>query len=130
MGPDSPTSFRPGDLSNEEMQIQADFSKDFDMGLFSPMTVAFGASYMEETYEVTQSSQEASYIAGPYANPDPFGFCTATDGTGVATAAGAAVIANGSTLDCSNANDPAFTAVGELQRFPGLLAGLLRRLRP
>ena len=120
MGPDSPTSFRPGDLSNEEMQIQADFSKDFDMGLFSPMTVAFGASYMEETYEVTQSSQEASYIAGPYANPDPFGFCTATDGTGVATAAGAAVIANGSTLDCSDANDPAFQAVGVGSNgFPG-----------
>ena len=28
MGPDSPTSFKPGDLTNQEMQLQADFVYD------------------------------------------------------------------------------------------------------
>jgi len=117
MGPDSPTSFRPGTLANEETQYQADFSKDFDMGLFSPMTVAFGISYLDETYEITPSSDVNSYQAGPFSGADPFGLCN-DDGT--ASAAGAAVIANGSSLDCANGDDPVFNVVGVGSNgFPG-----------
>ena len=124
MGPDSPTSFRPGDLINTEVQFQADFGKDFDIGLASPMLIGFGLSYLDETYELV-GGDAASYEAGPFALPDPFGFCDA----GVPSAAGAAVIANGSSLDCSDSNgdekfnaddDPVYQVVGVGSNgFPG-----------
>lgn len=112
MGPDSPTSFRPGDLTNQEMQLQADFSYD----LSETMSVAFGVSYLDETYKVVQG-EESSYFAGPYATKDPWGFC---DDDGVATDAGLAVIANGSTLDCADTSDPVYRVVGVGSNgFPG-----------
>ena len=124
MGPDTPTSFRPGDLINTEVQIQADFGKEFDIGLASPMLIGFGLSYLDETYELV-GGDAASYEAGPFAVPDPFGLCDA----GVPSAAGAAVIANGSSLDCSDSNgdgtidaddDPVFQVVGVGSNgFPG-----------
>tara|TARA_R110002167_G_scaffold35981_6_gene114412 strand:- start:360 stop:3032 length:2673 start_codon:yes stop_codon:yes gene_type:complete len=115
MGPDSPTSFRPGDLINEETQLSADFTKYFDMGLYADVLVAFGATYMKESYELKGGDPD-SYSQGPYALPDPWGFC---DGD-TATAAGLAVIGNGSTLDCSNSDDPVYRAVGVGSNgFPG-----------
>jgi len=116
MGPDSPTSFRPGDLVNTETQFQADFTYEFDTDMASPLLLAFGTSYMDESYEVQQGGT-ASYIDGPYATPDPWGLCN-DDGT--ASAAGLGVIANGSTLDCSDSSDPVFTVVGVGSNgFPG-----------
>lgn len=116
MGPDSPTEFRPGDLVNIETQFQADFTYEFDVDMSSPLLFAFGASFMDESYEV-QQGETASYIDGPYALPDPWDFCNA-DGT--ATAAGLGVIANGSTLNCADSNDPAFQVVGVGSNgFPG-----------
>ncbi|MEP4888640.1 MAG: TonB-dependent receptor [Aliiglaciecola sp.] len=93
MGNFSPTSFKPGDLSNEETQIQADFTYDMDEYIF-----AFGLSYMDESYEISEG-EEDSYFAGPYASSDPWDFCTDAY---VPTEAGEAVIANGFTLDCAN----------------------------
>jgi iron complex outermembrane receptor protein len=116
LGPDTPTSFRPGDLINEEIQFQADFSKEFEVeGLDSPLLFAFGASFLDETYELVEGSPE-SYEAGPFAGPDPFGFCDAM----APTAAGLAVIANGSTLDCGDSSDPVYRVVGVGSNgFPG-----------
>lgn len=115
LGPDTPTSFKPGDLANEETQIQLDLSQEFDVGLYSPMVLAFGVSYLDEQYEV-QEGEAVSYEAGPFASSDPFGFC---DGTSP-TAAGAAVIAGGSTLDCADPDDPVYTVVGVGSNgFPG-----------
>lgn len=112
MGPDSPTSFKPGDLTNQEMQLQADFVYDISDSL----SLAFGASYLDETYKVVQGELN-SYLAGPYATPDPWDFC---DADGAATAAGVAVIANGSTLDCSDDSDPVYRVVGVGSNgFPG-----------
>jgi iron complex outermembrane receptor protein len=121
LGPDTPRSFRPGDLTNEETQLQVDLSKDFDMGFYSPMTVAFGLSYLDESYEVGLSSDPASYQVGNWAVADPFGFCNA-DGT--PTPAGLAVIDNGNgpgrTLDCADGSDPVFTALAPGSNgFPG-----------
>ena len=110
LGNMSPTSFEPGDLTNEETQIQADFTYDL-----SEYVLAFGASYLDESYEISEG-EEASYFAGPYATSDPYGFC---DGT-TATAAGLSVIAAGSSLDCSDPDDAVYTVVGVGSNgFPG-----------
>ena len=78
-GVDSPTDFKPGRLQNEEMQLQADFSNEFDIGWESPLVFAYGVSYMDETYNVHQSDDVASYDDGPHALADPYGFCTTED---------------------------------------------------
>ncbi len=112
MGPDSPTSFRPGDLVNSETQLQADFSYELDNGAL----FAFGASWMDESYEVVEGEPD-SYRAGPHATPDPHGLCN-DDGT--ASAKGTQAIAGGSSLDCSNSADPVFRVVGVGSNgFPG-----------
>ena len=115
MGRASPKSFRPGDLINEEKQFQADFTYEFESDMASPLLLAFGGSYMDESYEVVQGELD-SYLAGPHSLPDPFGFCADNS----ATAAGAAVIANGSSLDCANTGDPVYQVVGVGSNgFPG-----------
>ncbi|BFM05996.1 TonB-dependent receptor plug domain-containing protein [Halioxenophilus aromaticivorans] len=110
LGAASPTSFKPGDLSNEEIQLQADF-----VYLISDtMAMSFGASYMEESYDIT-GGEESSYTAGPYATEDPYNFCN-DDGT--PTAAGIAVSANG--LNCADPSDPVYQVVGVGSNgFPG-----------
>ncbi len=121
LGPDSPTSFRPGDLSNEEVQLQFDMAQEFDIGAFSPLVVAGGLSYMEETYEISEGG-EASYLPGPYASQDPWGLCSdETDVTvRTATAAGSAAIAGGSTLNCADSSDAVYRVVGVGSNgFPG-----------
>jgi iron complex outermembrane receptor protein len=110
MGNESPTSFKPGDLTNEETQIQADFTYDFDEYI-----LAFGASYLDESYEISEGGVD-SYFAGPYATSDPWGFC---DGD-AASAAGLAVIGTGSTLNCADSDDAVYTVVGVGSNgFPG-----------
>ena len=95
LGNMSPTRFNPGDLINEEMQLQADFAYDIDVAsMASPLTFAFGASYMDESYELVGGAP-ASYTAGPYATPDPWDLCSPAY---TPTAAGAGVVG----LDCAN----------------------------
>ncbi|NDV92375.1 TonB-dependent receptor [Alteromonas sp. 345S023] len=93
MGNESPTSFKPGDLTNEETQFQADFTYDLDQYVF-----AFGVSYLDESYDISEG-EVSSYFAGDYAQADPWSFCNDDYTT---TAAGAAVIASGSSLNCAN----------------------------
>jgi iron complex outermembrane receptor protein len=100
LGEKSQTSFRPGDLINKESQFQADFVYDIS----DTVSLAFGGSLLDETYELG-IGETNSWIAGPYAEADPYGFCN-DDMT--ASAAGLAVIANGSTLDCSDKSDPVY----------------------
>ena len=121
LGPDTPTSFRPGDLSNEEFQVQADVSWEVDANTYSPIVLAAGVSYMDETYEV-QAGEALSFAAGPFATPDPFGFCSdeADVASRTATAAGAGVIGAGSTLNCADSSDPVYRVVGVGSNgFPG-----------
>ena len=111
----SQQSFKPGDLINSETQFQADFNYEFESDFASPLLLAFGTSYMDESYEVVQGELN-SYVAGPHATPDPFGLCSAN----APTAAGAGVIANGSTLNCADSNDPVYQVVGVGSNgFPG-----------
>ena len=111
----SQKSFKPGDLINSETQFQADFNYEFESDFASPLLLAFGTSYMDESYEVVQGELN-SYVAGPHATPDPFGLCSAD----APTAAGAGVIANGSTLNCADSDDPVYQVVGVGSNgFPG-----------
>ena len=96
------TRFRNGDLTNTELQLQADFA----YALSDAATLAFGLSYIDEEYEIG-GGEPASYEAGPYSVQDPWGFCDDNP-----TDAGAAVIANGSTLDCADGSDPVYRVVG------------------
>lgn len=75
LGPDTPTRFRPGNLVNNEMALNADFSRPLDMGLASPLNVAFGFERREEGYRI-EAGDEASSAVGPFAQPDPFDFET------------------------------------------------------
>jgi iron complex outermembrane receptor protein len=132
-GVDSPTDFRPGSLTNEELQFQVDLVSEFDSGnLASPLVFAYGLSYMDESYDVGQSSDVASYDAGPHALSDPYGFCaggapTAVAGGGeftqslggVAAVSGVDAAANFG-LNCADPNDPVYKVVGVGSNgFPG-----------
>ncbi len=118
LGEASPDYFQPGDLVSDEIGVNADFAYELDTGVFaSPLNIGFGAEYRDEGYE-SVPGDEASYIAGPYAQEDPYGFCT--DETNIAlrtpTAAGAGIAG----LNCASAADPVYQvmAVGS-NGFPG-----------
>ena len=58
----SPTSFRPGKLTQEESSLNADFVMPIDAGL--PLNVAFGGEWRQETYKIA-AGDPASIAAGP-----------------------------------------------------------------
>ena len=61
----SPTNFKPGALTQEEKALTADFVKSVDFGnLSSPLNVAFGAEWREETYTLV-AGDPASIEVGP-----------------------------------------------------------------
>ena len=102
MGRLSPTTHGLGNLINEETQMQADFTYELEGG---PL-LAFGASWMDESYDLGEGLPD-SYRVGPYAVKDPHGFCNGSS----PTTAGAAVIANGSSLNCANSSDAVYRTV-------------------
>ena len=67
-GPLSQTSFQFGQLSQKEKNLNADFTYPVNVGFFSPLTVAWGAEYRQETYGQSAGDLQ-SYGAGPYAAP-------------------------------------------------------------
>ena len=73
MGPDTPTRFRPGNLVNGEVALNADFAWPWQVRLSSPVNIAFGMEYREETYRI-ESGGPSSYQVGPFARRDPFNF--------------------------------------------------------
>jgi len=99
MGPASPKRFNDGSLISTESAANADFAYDYALaGLNTPVTINFGAEYRKEGYEITPGDR-ASYVAGTYAVPNPYGFCNTT--THTATAAGLALPATAG-LNCGN----------------------------
>ena len=59
LGPQSPTSFEPGTLIQDELNLNADF-----VYRWNDVNVAFGAERRVETYEI-QAGDFASYAVGP-----------------------------------------------------------------
>ena len=73
LGPDTPTRFRPGNLVNDELAVNADFSVPVELGFAGPLNAAFGVEYRRERYRI-EAGDLPSYAVGPYAEPDPFNF--------------------------------------------------------
>lgn len=76
LGPDTPTRFRPGTLTNDELAVNADFVWPWAAGLASrvlasPVNVAFGFEYREEGYRIG-AGDPLSYRVGPFGVADPF----------------------------------------------------------
>jgi iron complex outermembrane receptor protein len=68
LGDLSPTSFRPGTLTQEENAFTADFVKPLEIGeLASPLNFAFGFEFREETYKIG-AGDPASIEIGPVTN--------------------------------------------------------------
>ncbi|HJW05749.1 MAG TPA: TonB-dependent receptor [Rhodanobacter sp.] len=64
LGPTSPTHFYAGRLNNTEKLLNADFSRDFDVGgLAGPLTLAFGGEYRHENYAI-DAGDPTSYFGG------------------------------------------------------------------
>ncbi|MEP7350240.1 MAG: TonB-dependent receptor [Sphingorhabdus sp.] len=64
-GPASPTSFYLGKLKQSETNFNADLSYPVELGLASPLNIAWGAEYRREAYEVSLGDR-ASWDAGPF----------------------------------------------------------------
>lgn len=63
----SPTSFKPGSLTQEETSVNLDFVHEVELdGLESPLNIAFGYEWRDETYKIG-AGDIASIQAGPTA---------------------------------------------------------------
>ncbi len=71
LGPvNNQTRFYAGTLGDDLTTVNADLSKEFDMGLAGPVNVAVGAEYRNEGYQI-EAGEPNSYIDG--LQPDQFG---------------------------------------------------------
>ena len=66
LGPTSPHSFYAGDLTYDQTVGNADFSRDFEIGLAGPMNVAFGLEARNERYKIG-AGEPGSYVRGTVA---------------------------------------------------------------
>ena len=67
MGPQSPTSFRPGMYTTIENNLNIDFVKPIQVaGIASPISFAYGVEWRREIFQVS-NQDEAAWKPGPYA---------------------------------------------------------------
>lgn len=78
LGPDTPRDFVPGGQEQTETIANADFAYLFDAGLASDLSVAFGAEYREEEFDLF-AGDAASFALGPLSNQ---GFSSSSNGFG------------------------------------------------
>ncbi len=78
LGPDTPRDFIPGGQEQIETTINADFGYLVDVGLASELSIAFGAEYREETFDLF-AGDPASFALGPLASQ---GFSSSSNGFG------------------------------------------------
>jgi iron complex outermembrane receptor protein len=67
LGPDSPTSFKPGKYTQSEQTLDIDLTKPVEVGLNEPLYLAGGFQYRHETYE-SLAGDVASWEIGPLAS--------------------------------------------------------------
>jgi iron complex outermembrane receptor protein len=69
LGADSPTAFYIGTLTIRQNDFNADFSRDFEVGLYSPLTVAWGLAYRDEKFGIKQGDAASYAGAGAQVYP-------------------------------------------------------------
>ncbi|HEY2750097.1 TonB-dependent receptor [Phenylobacterium sp.] len=72
LGPTSPQSFYAGDMTYDQAVANADFNRDFDVGLAGPLNVAFGLEARNERYQIG-AGEPNSYARGTVAPTLSFG---------------------------------------------------------
>ncbi len=70
LGPTSPTSFFLGDYRFDLVNLNLDLTRSFEVGLASPLEIAWGVEYRTETFE-TGAGDPASYTIGTFPGPGP-----------------------------------------------------------
>ncbi len=65
----SPTDFHAGDFIASQWTTTADLSKDYDVGMAGPLTVAFGAEYRKDSYEIKAGDAGSTYKEGSQSYP-------------------------------------------------------------
>ncbi len=78
LGPNTPRDFVPGGQEQQETTLNADFGYLYDIGLASDLSIAFGAEYRKETFDLF-AGDAASFELGPLANQ---GFSSSSNGFG------------------------------------------------
>ena len=78
LGPNTPRDFTPGGQEQKETTVNADFGYLHDIGLESELSIAFGAEYRKETFDLF-AGDEASSALGPLADQ---GFSSSSNGFG------------------------------------------------
>lgn len=63
LGVTSPTEFYGGSVRFQQTTFNADVTRDFDVGLAKPLTLALGAEYRKENYKIT-AGELNSYVDG------------------------------------------------------------------
>ncbi len=69
LGAQSPTAFYIGTLTIRQNEFNADFSRDFNVGWYSPLTVAWGLAYRHEKFQIKHG--DAASFAGAGAQVYP-----------------------------------------------------------
>ncbi len=70
LGALSPTSFHLASFDFRQNALNADLTRELDLGLGAPVNLALGAEYMHETYR-SSPGDAASYAAGPIVDAPP-----------------------------------------------------------
>lgn len=94
LGPNTPTSFKPGEYIQTDNNFNLDFSYGIPVASFaSPLNLAFGYEHRKEEFEIVAGDPQ-SYEIGPLAAPSAAypagqGFSSSSNGFGGFTAASA-----------------------------------------
>jgi iron complex outermembrane recepter protein len=107
LGPTSPTSFHLANQIFDQLATTLDLSRNFNIGLATPLTVAFGLEHRFEEYEI-QPGDPASYAIGDYIIPSGH-YAGQVPALGLASYSGTAPADSGST---NRQNVAAYVDVG------------------
>jgi iron complex outermembrane recepter protein len=68
-GNSNPHDFRTGNLNDGQWTNTLDINRDFEIGLASPLNVAYGAEYRLETFQLVAGDPASRFLEGSQANP-------------------------------------------------------------